>query len=778
VRQRTVLYGGNNGIDTLDDSWAWDGTRWSQIVYSDGAATTPIPAARHSAVLTHDAVRNKTLLFGGRGVSGSSDETWESNCGRTWVRRTPSVVPPARYGAAATASPWSGDTYMLGGFDEGGAVANDLWRWDGAAWTAQSLSGNVFTGRRGAGLASIRMNSSAQVLVHFGGWDSGGTPSAMTHAITTLGVATRLLISGPSARAWASMTQGEDDHTVYLFGGQTQTGYSNELWRLVESSGTFAWTLVSSSGPSPRQAASVVFARSTLGGFTQDLLYVFGGDNGQTQLDDTWFWDRRDGSWRVAASGTPPQPRSGAAMAYDQARQVALLIGGSNTSGTLADCWELPALAGFGVGAWRQVPSRTSPSPRIGHSVACGLVAPTTLLFGGTDSGETHNDAWIHDGTRWTPFVSTGAAPEPRSSHAACVDEHSGQFIIFSGFPNGHGDPARTDTWRLQGTTWQRGANGPPGRRAGSLVYDRNARRCVLVGGYANWAPLVGPWGPANDTWLYDPVLDSWSASTPPPAMAQGVCLSAAAYDQRRNRVVALRLAPMQQATGFEAGTLEFDTSTATWTTITSAGFVAVHFGFAATAPAMSMTYDASRGRCVLVGAIDSPLEFDGTRWQRRSLETSSPATADGGALTYDSARARVVMSPLNSSALWDLFAPCDIAGQGRPGGLQLQFLSQPVVGQTFKLGFANPMGVGALYLGPGPVQQPLFSVTQPLFCNTADFFVNPSVSLAISSTAATNVLLPIPADAGLRGFTLVFQAIALQPATCFEATDALHVRL
>lgn len=125
-----------------------------------------------------------------------------------------------------------------------------------------------------------------------------------------------------------------------------------------------------------------------------------------------------------------------------------------------------------------------------------------------------------------------------------------------------------------------------------------------------------------------------------------------------------------------------------------------------------------------------------------------------------------------------DLFAPCDIAGQGRPGGLQLQFLSQPVVGQTFKLGFANPMGLGALYLGPGPVQQPLFSVTQPLFCNTADFFVNPSVSLAISSTAATNVLLPIPADAGLRGFTLVFQAIALQPATCFEATDALHVRL
>ena len=67
VRGRTVLYGGTDEIAFVHSDTSvheWDGQRWEQRL------SGPVhPAARYGATMAFDAVRGKTLLFGGRVIS-------------------------------------------------------------------------------------------------------------------------------------------------------------------------------------------------------------------------------------------------------------------------------------------------------------------------------------------------------------------------------------------------------------------------------------------------------------------------------------------------------------------------------------------------------------------------------------------------------------------------------------------------------------------------------------------------------------------------------------
>jgi formylglycine-generating enzyme required for sulfatase activity len=91
---RAVLHSGADAAyaNNYGDSWAWDGTAWTQLPGSS-------PPGRHGAAVAFDAQRGQTVLWGGRDVNGFYADTWQlsSPCSRTM-----SVVTPPQVGNTAS----------------------------------------------------------------------------------------------------------------------------------------------------------------------------------------------------------------------------------------------------------------------------------------------------------------------------------------------------------------------------------------------------------------------------------------------------------------------------------------------------------------------------------------------------------------------------------------------------------------------------------------------------------------------------------------------------
>jgi hypothetical protein len=135
-RQRVVLFGGlqrGGGLrGVVGDTWEWDGTAWSRM------ATTG-PAARCEHVMAYDRARKRTVMFGGRVLTGDllkpTDDTWEWN-GTAWARIT-STGPPARAGAAMASL--GGIIVLHGGLSA--KALGDTWQRESTTWSKLQASG-------------------------------------------------------------------------------------------------------------------------------------------------------------------------------------------------------------------------------------------------------------------------------------------------------------------------------------------------------------------------------------------------------------------------------------------------------------------------------------------------------------------------------------------------------------------------------------------------------------------------------------------------------------
>jgi cysteine-rich repeat protein len=129
---RVLVFGGGVG-SPLPDTWAWDGSTWSNVT------TTPSPSARWAAAMAYDSVRHRAVLFGGfTSTNVARADTWEWD-GAAWHDVTTSSSPPAM--GAVVAGTTQGAPVMA--FDQarerivlfGGAPSSETWEWDGVTWT-------------------------------------------------------------------------------------------------------------------------------------------------------------------------------------------------------------------------------------------------------------------------------------------------------------------------------------------------------------------------------------------------------------------------------------------------------------------------------------------------------------------------------------------------------------------------------------------------------------------------------------------------------------------
>ena len=112
--QRTVLFGGFDGANTLVDTWEWDGTAWQQSAAG--------PAARDHVNMTYDPARQALVLYG-------AGETWQRSA-RVWSRtqgQGPTAPTAELTYDAVGASP------LLYEITPGGAL--QLWGWNGSTWS-------------------------------------------------------------------------------------------------------------------------------------------------------------------------------------------------------------------------------------------------------------------------------------------------------------------------------------------------------------------------------------------------------------------------------------------------------------------------------------------------------------------------------------------------------------------------------------------------------------------------------------------------------------------
>jgi uncharacterized protein (TIGR03437 family) len=161
AHSQVVLFGGASASGDFNDTWTWDGSNWSL----KSPQNSPPSRLNHS--MTYDSAHGQTLLFGGYllslGITFAND-TWAWD-GSNWTQKSPQNSPPARVHHAMAGDSAHGQVVLFGGAGRTG-VTNDTWTWDGTNWTQKS-SQNSPSARESEGLA---YDSSHGQVVLFGGY--------------------------------------------------------------------------------------------------------------------------------------------------------------------------------------------------------------------------------------------------------------------------------------------------------------------------------------------------------------------------------------------------------------------------------------------------------------------------------------------------------------------------------------------------------------------------------------------------------------------------------
>ena len=302
-------------------------------------------------------------------------------------------LPGARAGHLFALAKSRHEAFLVGGYDEGGALA-DVWKYDlqTEQWHLLRDPAPQGRGRRGAAPAPTplpRMEYDGCCLGAEGGLIDIGSGTVFSSAAASSVLPCR----------------------VYVFGGMQFDGDQvlilNDLWYLDCCAAEARWTLVSEECPCPERAGHVCVAIS------DSVMVVHGGDC-MRPLGDAWCYCATTNSWFPVgvsggdsgmATGFPtPSPRSQHSAAY---------------------CCDLEAVAIFG--GMTTVPSAGGGRPEPIH------LNDLWLLHCPMPPSSAPLDAAWAASWRWTQVSCAGIAPSPRDLPSVHYQPGLG-LLILGGF--------------------------------------------------------------------------------------------------------------------------------------------------------------------------------------------------------------------------------------------------------------------------------------------------------------------------------------------------------
>ena len=332
------------------------------------------------------------------------------------------------------------------------------------------------------------------------GATAGAGPGApAVAALTGPGAWTQLHPSGelPPGRSNQSVVFEHYRGGAFVFGGSSHLGLASDTWGYDPSAN--AWTELGFTGATPDARFDSAMAWDSDDG----KVYLFGGQNQTTYFNDIWAYDSKSDAWiYLGPPNTLPPARSGCVMAYDSVgRRVILFGGASYPAGCSSETWALDGRAN----AWTNLnPSGTLPPARYLGAMVYNASSGRAILFGGTDGSTSLNDTWAYDPVTnaWIDLSPSGAVPPARSMFGIAYDSGKDRVVVFGGL---NSTPTSAtylnDLWAYDAAanTWTELS--PPGtipsaRTGASLVFDSLSGDLLLFGGWDGESEL-------NDLWAY-----------------------------------------------------------------------------------------------------------------------------------------------------------------------------------------------------------------------------------------------------------------------------------
>jgi cysteine-rich repeat protein len=491
LRKRVVLFGGTGpGNAYLNDTWEWDGVRWTKI------ETPASPPPRQAGAMAFDPNRGRILLFGGLG-SGALADTWEY-VGTTWYPIPATSSPTARY-AHALAYDGTRKRLVLVGGTTVATTYGDAYTWEGDRW------------QPAPSLPSVRMDHALAYdpirgqLVLFSGRVSTSMPAVDdAWALDATGWIPLPASGRPRSAAGAAFDVANG--RILVYGGSSDGNQVSAESTVSAWDGT-AWSTVTiPAPPSPRTQTSVAYD------IAKRELVVFGGYLSNFEYDNNTF--ALATSWRSAP--IPPRPAASEISAtWDFERNSALVVGSYESAETLAQTYRWDG--GF-------TPLTAGPTKRLAPLLARDK--DEIVLTGGRLPGVgSALDTWTWDGS-WT--MRGSGAPLPRIESALAPDREG--LVLFGGrVPTALGD-----TWRWKNHTWTMLSPpaAPSPRSSHGLAFDPVRNVTVLHGGREEGAPLG-----LDDTWEWDG--SSWT-SVPPAGPSPRLSRHRMVFDPLRRKVVSV----------------------------------------------------------------------------------------------------------------------------------------------------------------------------------------------------------------------------------------------
>lgn len=535
---RMVVFGGGSGLGYVRDVWGLPLSNPQSWTYEPFLGTQPAP--RTSASGAYDPLRQRVLVYGGNDASSSLDDLWalDLSSTATWTRLAPTGSSPGGgSGFTAIYDPNRDRMLFVGGATASGPCPTpEVWQLTltaTPAWSKLTVAGAPPSGRAGTVVA---YDSIRDRLLLFGG--SSGLciqPSVYYNDLWSLSLAgtptwTQLMPSGtaPTGRAYGRAVYDAASDRLFLLNGSG----SDALWAVAFAGGP-AWTRLSPAGSWPAPSGQAVIRDPVRG-----ELVVFGGVGGGYSNSTRSLSLASPTAWfDPAPNGGAPAPMSGPKGIYDPVSDRLMIWSGSDVtqlSMVFPPTWAHVAVVGSAPTSVREGSVIYDPARR--HMV----------VFGGYDSNNAlQSVAWFMTmsgapGWNGTPEwgVYTALAPVPRAAHSAIYDPNRDAMLVFGGTGGGsyRNDVVGLDLGTGAWSTMTTGGTPPHARFDHSAVYDPVGNRMLVFGG-AYWD---GVWRVYNDVWALSLAggTPTWSLISPTGSPPRARFNHTAVYDPAFDRML------------------------------------------------------------------------------------------------------------------------------------------------------------------------------------------------------------------------------------------------
>jgi len=418
----------------------------------------------------------------------------------TWMHGDSTANSPGHFGTMGVASPLNDPPSLF----------------ESVGWT--DLQGNFWL-FGGVKLQSVEVATLWQYNINTNMW-TWIKGDSLSYGVGILGIYGTLGIPSsnnhPGARGFGSLTWVDNQNNLWLFGGKGWDAYGNEddladLWKYDIANNVWTWmnspnttnqpgsygtkgVASSTNYPPPRDATNVSWSD------VNGNLWLFGGRNGPSILNDLWKYEIATNMWTW--------------------------VSGSNVPNSPGNCGS------------QGIPSPTNyPDARWVFSKWKDL-NDNLWLFGGSDNSSIRNDLWKYDITTnmWTWMTGSNTTyspgfygteclssinnqPPARMENSACWTDACGNFWMFGGWRNSN--DLFNDLWNynvqnnewawisgddfingngLWGTVGVSGTNNHPNQRGGSVPFQDSYGNLWLFGGTSLW-----PSDFRNDLWRFVP---------------------------------------------------------------------------------------------------------------------------------------------------------------------------------------------------------------------------------------------------------------------------------